>query len=210
KKGPREERPAERGGRAGEKSSGIVAYSCGLSLRWVLGADRREDPMMLINIEEKPSRLYLHGRSVAYFACCARILYTEILRNRHASLLDFRQLDPTVALYDVKLRLLVNVENPPWVLKFISGKYQGGEFTLEEGRGYVVGRSSECDMVLVEDMISRAHATFSVKEGKVYLRDNGSTNGSFVNGERITEVELSPNDRVLLGTSIIKLLPFAE
>src|SRR5690625_5311927 len=65
-------------------------------------------------------------------------------------------------------------------------------------------------MVLVEDMISRAHATFSVKDGKVYLRDNGSTNGSFVNGERITEVELSPNDRVLLGTSIIKLLPFAE
>lgn len=104
----------------------------------------------------------------------------------------------------------MNVENPPWVLKFISGKYQGGEFTLEEGREYVVGRSSECDMVLVEDMISRAHATFSVKDGKVYLRDNGSTNGSFVNGERITEVELSPNDRVLLGTSIIKLLPFAE
>lgn len=104
----------------------------------------------------------------------------------------------------------MNEENPPWVLKFISGKYQGGEFTLEEGREYVVGRSSECDMVLVEDMISRAHATFSVKDGKVYLRDNGSTNGSFVNGERITEVELGPNDRVLLGTSIIKLLPFGE
>ncbi len=100
--------------------------------------------------------------------------------------------------------------NPPWVLKFISGKYQGGEFALEEGREYVVGRSSECDMVLVEDMISRAHATFSVKDGQVYLRDNGSTNGSFVNGERISEVQLSPNDRVLLGTSIIKLLPFEE
>lgn len=104
----------------------------------------------------------------------------------------------------------MNVENPPWVLKFISGKYQGGEFALEEGREYVVGRSSECDMVLVEDMISRAHATFSVQDGKVLLRDNGSTNGSFVNGERIMQVELSPNDRILLGTSIIKLLPYAE
>ena len=104
----------------------------------------------------------------------------------------------------------MNAENPPWVLKFISGKYQGGEFALKEGREYVVGRSSECDMVLVEDMISRAHATFSVQNGVVYLRDNGSTNGSFVNGERIDEVELSPNDRVLLGTSIIKLLPFGE
>ena len=115
-----------------------------------------------------------------------------------------------MARYGIKLRLLVNVENPPWVLKFISGKYQGGEFALEEGREYVVGRSSECDMVLVEDMISRAHATFSVQDGKVFLRDNGSTNGSFVNGERITQVELGPNDRVLLGTSIIKLIPFAE
>lgn len=37
--------------------------------------------MMLINIEENPSRLYLHERSVACFACCAPILYTEILRN---------------------------------------------------------------------------------------------------------------------------------
>lgn len=104
----------------------------------------------------------------------------------------------------------MNAENPPWVLKFISGKYQGGEFALEEGREYVVGRSSECDMVLVEDMISRAHATFVVQNGKVILRDNGSTNGSFVNGERISEQVLSENDRVLLGTSIIKLLRGGE
>lgn len=104
----------------------------------------------------------------------------------------------------------MNAENPPWVLKFISGKYQGGEFALEEGREYVVGRSSECDMVLVEDMISRAHATFVVQNGKVILRDNGSTNGSFVNGERISEQVLNENDRVLLGTSIIKLLRGGE
>ena len=104
----------------------------------------------------------------------------------------------------------MNAENPPWVLKFISGKYQGGEFALEEGREYVVGRSSECDMVLVEDMISRAHATFVVQNDKVILRDNGSTNGSFVNGERISEQVLNENDRVLLGTSIIKLLRGGE
>lgn len=104
----------------------------------------------------------------------------------------------------------MNAENPPWVLKFISGKYQGGEVPLEEGREYVVGRSSECDMVLVEDMISRAHATFIVKDGQVILKDNGSTNGSFVNGARIQECVLAENDRVLLGTSIIKVMRGAE
>jgi hypothetical protein len=96
--------------------------------------------------------------------------------------------------------------NPPWVLKFISGKYQGGEFALEEGEEYVVGRSSECDMVLVEDMVSRAHASLRVEDGDVILRDNNSTNGSFVNGERVTESRLNEGDRILFGTSIIKLL----
>ena len=96
--------------------------------------------------------------------------------------------------------------NPPWVLKFISGKYQGGEFPLEEGREYVVGRSSECDMVLVEDMVSRAHATLSVVNDRVVLRDNNSTNGSFVNGERVSDCVLNEGDRILFGTSIIKLL----
>lgn len=99
-----------------------------------------------------------------------------------------------------------DTSNPPWVLKFISGKYQGGEFALEEGEEYVVGRSSECDMVLVEDMVSRAHAALRVEDGDVILRDNNSTNGSFVNGERVTEGRLKEGDRILFGTSIIKLL----
>ena len=96
--------------------------------------------------------------------------------------------------------------SPNWILKFISGKYQGGEFPLEEGKEYVIGRSSECHMVLVEDMVSRAHAKIVVKEGEVHLYDNGSTNGSFVNGERVQHAVLNEGDRILFGTSIIKLM----
>jgi len=93
-----------------------------------------------------------------------------------------------------------------WVLKFISGKYQGGEFPLEEGVEYVVGRSSDSDMVLVEDMVSRAHAKLMVVNDVVKLFDMGSTNGSFVNGERVGNVDLKEGDRILFGTSIIKLI----
>lgn len=93
-----------------------------------------------------------------------------------------------------------------WVLKFISGKYQGGEFPLEEGHEYFIGRSSEADMVLVEDMVSRQHARISVREGAVHLEDLGSTNGSFVNGERVSNRVLASGDRILFGTSIIKLI----
>lgn len=93
-----------------------------------------------------------------------------------------------------------------WVLRFISGKYQGGEFPLEEGREYFVGRSSDCALVLVEDMISRQHAKFVVANGGVSLVDLGSTNGSFVNGERVSSQPLKEGDRILFGTSIIRLI----
>jgi predicted component of type VI protein secretion system len=96
-----------------------------------------------------------------------------------------------------------------WVLKFISGKYQGGEFPLEEGHEYYIGRSSESDMVLVEDMVSRQHARIAVREDVVHLEDLGSTNGSFVNGERVNNRALEPGDRILFGTSIIKLMHVA-
>lgn len=93
-----------------------------------------------------------------------------------------------------------------WVLRFISGKYQGGEFPLVEGTEYFVGRSSDCALVLVEDMISRQHAKFVVEHGEVTLVDLGSTNGSFVNGERVNSQQLREGDRILFGTSIIRLI----
>ncbi|HOU92273.1 MAG TPA: FHA domain-containing protein, partial [Polyangiaceae bacterium] len=94
--------------------------------------------------------------------------------------------------------------NRPLALRFISGKYQGGEFPLEEGKEIVVGRSSELDMVLVEEMVSRRHARILMKEGAITIQDLGSTNGTFVNGEKIRRASLREGDRVLIGTSILK------
>src|SRR5262245_1734216 len=93
-------------------------------------------------------------------------------------------------------------------LKFISGKYQGGEFPLNEGQDVVVGRSSELDMVLVEEMVSRKHATFRLENGVLTVQDLGSTNGTFVNGERIDKAVLREGDRVLVGTSILRVIGF--
>ena len=93
-----------------------------------------------------------------------------------------------------------------YVLKFISGKYQGGEFPLEMGSEILIGRSSDLDMVLVEDMVSRKHARITAKNGELEIEDFGSTNGTFVNGEKITTAKLKEGDRVLIGTNIIKLV----
>jgi pSer/pThr/pTyr-binding forkhead associated (FHA) protein len=93
-----------------------------------------------------------------------------------------------------------------WNLKFISGKYQGGEFPLRPNREIIIGRSSDLDMVLVEDMVSRKHAKITTDEHSVSIQDLGSTNGTFVNGEKIRAVRLKEGDRILVGTSIIKLV----
>ncbi len=93
-----------------------------------------------------------------------------------------------------------------YVLKFISGKYQGGEFPLDMNQELIIGRSSELEMVLVEDMVSRHHAKITTTNNEIWIEDLGSTNGSFVNGEKITRVRLKEGDRILIGTSIIKLV----
>jgi len=93
-----------------------------------------------------------------------------------------------------------------WALRFISGKYQGGEFPLRPNREIIIGRSSDLDMVLVEDMVSRKHAKITTDENVVSIQDLGSTNGTFVNGEKVRKAELKDGDRILIGTSIIKIV----
>jgi pSer/pThr/pTyr-binding forkhead associated (FHA) protein len=97
-------------------------------------------------------------------------------------------------------------ETALWALRFISGKYQGGEFPLRPQREIVIGRSSELDMVLVEDMVSRKHAKIVTDDRSVTIHDLGSTNGTFVNGEKVRVSEIKDGDRILIGTSIIKLV----
>jgi hypothetical protein len=99
-----------------------------------------------------------------------------------------------------------SLQGQGFALKFISGKYQGGEFPLKGERVIVIGRSPDLDMVLVEDMVSRKHARISVSRGAVTIEDLGSTNGTFVNGEKVAQARLKEGDRILIGTSILKLV----
>ncbi len=93
-----------------------------------------------------------------------------------------------------------------FVLRFISGKYQGGEFPIVPEKQIIVGRSSDLEMVLVEDMVSRKHAKIQMQADQIWIEDLGSTNGTFVNGEKIKRARLKEGDRVLIGTSILKLI----
>jgi len=91
-------------------------------------------------------------------------------------------------------------------LRFLSGRYEGGEFPLPDRGEVVIGRASEGDVVLVEDMVSRRHARIQLEHGIPTLEDLGSTNGTYVNGEKVGRVRLSEGDRILIGTSILKVV----
>lgn len=94
----------------------------------------------------------------------------------------------------------------PFAFRFISGRYTSAEFPLPDSGEMVVGRSNDVDLVLSEEMVSRKHARLNLDSNAITLIDLGSTNGTYVNGEKIKRFELGIDDRVLIGTSILKVV----
>jgi len=75
---------------------------------------------------------------------------------------------------------------------------------LGEGASVTIGRQAECEFNLRCDDVSRRHAEVSAEAGAFVLRDLGSTNGTFVNGQPLEgECELSGGDRIEIGSSTI-------
>jgi ABC-2 type transport system ATP-binding protein len=92
------------------------------------------------------------------------------------------------------------------LLVFVSGQRAGSEVPV--GSQVVVGRDpGAADVVLDQDTeVSRRHATFSPAGAGLTVQDLGSTNGTFVNGERLTATApLKTGDRVQLGATEIEV-----
>lgn len=83
-------------------------------------------------------------------------------------------------------------------LTFSSGTPAHGEFVLGEGP-IAIGRHEARDLVLTDDVVSRHHATIFRDGGSFVLRDEGSTNGTFVNDRKIGEQVLQMGDVIEFG-----------
>lgn len=82
------------------------------------------------------------------------------------------------------------------------------KFTISEGKKITIGRGAEANVVIDNTAISRVHAALELRDGVYYIHDLKSTNGTTVNGERVTDMlPIAKDDLVELGK--FRLLPAA-
>src|SRR5436305_14101520 len=77
--------------------------------------------------------------------------------------------------------------------------HQGSERTFAAGHDVVVGRDLRADMRITHPLISRAHLLLRFDQGRWLAIDNGSLNGTFVNGRRVPVVDLHDGQTVNIG-----------
>lgn len=79
-----------------------------------------------------------------------------------------------------------------------SGFYEGLEVAIDRER-IVIGRGRKADLALAEATISRAHAALGFDGDGFFVEDLGSTNGTLVNGTRISRQRLQSRDEIQMG-----------
>ena len=69
------------------------------------------------------------------------------------------------------------------------------------GSDLIVGRSAQCDISIADPLMSRRHARLLIGPGGGRIIDLGSDNGTFVNGQRVTDSPLTEGDLIEMGKS---------
>lgn len=89
-------------------------------------------------------------------------------------------------------------------LRCVAGPCAGQSFPIP-GALARIGREPGQDIVVSDPTVSRHHAIIREEGGRLTITDEGSANGTFVNGTRVTSSALAPGDEVRLGTSVFRV-----
>jgi hypothetical protein len=93
----------------------------------------------------------------------------------------------------------------PRVLMISQGNQAGLSADLAGGV-VMIGRGADCQLILDDDYVSTRHARVVSTPNGIYVEDLGSTNGTYVNGQRITApTTITLADTVRIGKTILKL-----
>jgi diguanylate cyclase (GGDEF)-like protein len=88
--------------------------------------------------------------------------------------------------------------NKQYNLLLVDGAVVIKKIPLEE-KQYSIGRADDCGIVLSSKDVSRRHAVITNEGSQYFVEDLDSTNGTFVNGQRVTKAALQPGDEISVG-----------
>jgi hypothetical protein len=90
-------------------------------------------------------------------------------------------------------------------LVLLTGSSDGRRIRLR-GAGQVIGRSSEADVEIDDPYASEFHARVGLQDQRIVVHDLGSTNGTYVNGRRVTSpTTVSRGDTVQIGKTTLEV-----
>ncbi|HEX4869508.1 MAG TPA: FHA domain-containing protein [Moraxellaceae bacterium] len=127
-------------------------------------------------------------------------------------LIDVQLIDPSKGpapeLPAAVKRDLEKAAQPQWQVKAMTGTISGKMFLVDGTK--IIGRDPGCDIIISGAHVSRRHAELSMRGGKLWVKDLGSSNGTFVNGKRTEEVQLRNGDEVKFDAMTFKIVGPAE
>ena len=96
-------------------------------------------------------------------------------------------------------------------LRVLAGPYTGRTFTFDQHDTFLIGRSDTAHLSLPQDkFFSRHHCILEIAPPQCFLRDLGSTNGTFVNNQKVHEAHLKNGDRIQGGATVLEVEVSAE
>jgi len=91
-------------------------------------------------------------------------------------------------------------------LRVIAGPQTGRVFTFDQHETFMIGRSEDSKFCLPHDrFFSRNHCLLEIAPPQTFLRDLGSTNGTFVNGLKVETAHLKNGDRIQGGETVLEV-----
>jgi hypothetical protein len=91
----------------------------------------------------------------------------------------------------------LETDGPALVVR--SGGGRAGEHFVPGGERTTIGRSPDCDIFLDDVTVSRKHAAIVKKDVDLFIEDQGSLNGTFLNRKRIESAKLENGDELQIG-----------
>ena len=134
---------------------------------------------------------YQNPESANYCARCGALLQKAEPVTETTQTLKPEEVGELAEQHDLGL------EGPALVVR--AGGGRAGESFRPAGDRTRIGRSPDCDIFLDDVTVSRNHAVLVEEDGRFYVEDQGSLNGTFVNRKRIDRAPLEEGDELQVG-----------